>query len=125
MIVAKVTRDAMIKNMEIKEPSPDVDLGSTFGSGYPSDPLCKKWMAKAMLSPLFGFPNIVRFSWAPSKQQIEKECTQMTFAADVEDEDEDAALRLGRKRQQRQMQSFVSGKSKRLPYLERKRICPA
>lgn len=50
-IVAKVVRDELLKKL---------DPGC--GSGYPGDPLTKKWMRRCA-NPVFGFPSIVRFTW--------------------------------------------------------------
>ena len=33
-----------------------------YGCGYPSDPITKKWLNNNF-DPVFGFPNLVRFSW--------------------------------------------------------------
>ena len=51
-IVAKVTRDGLIKRLD-----------PTCGSGYPADPVTVNWL-KRNLNPVFGYPEIVRFSWA-------------------------------------------------------------
>lgn len=57
-VVAKVTRDLLIENLELKHPS-----DSPLGSGYPSDPKTKAWLREQM-TPLFGWPlDMVRFSW--------------------------------------------------------------
>lgn len=37
-----------------------------FGSGYPGDPKCVEWLGRNM-HPVFGFPDIVRFSWSTTK----------------------------------------------------------
>jgi len=67
-VVAKVVRDRMLENWNYSESS---DMTHDFGSGYPSDPKCKSWMEK-LSDPVFGYPDIMRFSWAPSKQQLSK-----------------------------------------------------
>ena len=53
-IVAKVTRDSIIENLEIN----DKDCGS----GYPSDPNTQDWLKKNY-DNIFGFGREVRFSW--------------------------------------------------------------
>ena len=53
-IVAKVTRDKQIENLELD----DKDCGS----GYPSDPKTKEWL-KNNYDNVFGFGREVRFSW--------------------------------------------------------------
>lgn len=57
-IVAKVTRDKLLKEWDIE----DKDIGC----GYPSDEITVKWL-KRNFCPVFGFPNIVRFSWKTVK----------------------------------------------------------
>jgi hypothetical protein len=46
------------------------DVTKDYGSGYPSDPICKKWLA-GTLDPVFGYPDVVRFSWGPTKTLLE------------------------------------------------------
>lgn len=118
--VAKVTRDSLVRNYTIAEP---LDIDTACGSGYPSDPACKAWVEKNV-DDIFGFPEFVRFSWAPAKQRL-LECKTVTFEADQdEDAEEDEQFKLGRKRQQQQMKSFLSSAPKRLPYFERRGIRP-
>ncbi|KAL3667072.1 hypothetical protein V7S43_008014 [Phytophthora oleae] len=59
-IAAKVTRDRVISDW--KWESPALDLPTDFGSGYPSDPKTKAWLA-SHVDNVFVFPNIIRFSW--------------------------------------------------------------
>ncbi|CAK4674237.1 unnamed protein product [Aphanomyces euteiches] len=59
-ICAKVTRDASVSSWTWEAPA--IKLNTDFGSGYPSDPKCKQWLADN-IDPIFGYPNIVRFSW--------------------------------------------------------------
>jgi len=64
-IAAKVTRDHSIKDWE------DSLMGmngavNNIGSGYPADPHTKDWLRHNM-DRLFGYTNIVRFSWETVK----------------------------------------------------------
>lgn len=59
-IVAKVQRDKILRNWEFKE-NPDLK-DREFGCGYPSDPKTKLWL-KNNFEPLFGYPDLIRFSW--------------------------------------------------------------
>jgi ribonuclease H2 subunit A len=59
-IVAKVCRDASLKT-----------FGSGFGSGYPSDPLTRKWL-KENINNVFGFPSGVRHSWKTISNLLEE-----------------------------------------------------
>jgi len=58
-IMAKVTRDNILKYWKFQEIG---DFDFKFGSGYPSDPYSKGWLLRNV-DPVFGFPNVVRFSW--------------------------------------------------------------
>ena len=123
------------------------------GSGYPSDPICKEWINNdGMVDPIFAFPNIVRFSWAPIKKLIQQKTSPelggddapaivvpIIFAADIENDDEQNdsekhKILVGMKRQQEQMNIFL-GKNKcskdkgalvpkRLQYFERRKLQP-
>ncbi|KAJ1449648.1 ribonuclease H-like domain-containing protein, partial [Pelagophyceae sp. CCMP2097] len=64
-ICAKVTRDAALDCWAFEEQSPCADR--EWGSGYPGDENCKQWLRRnAHL--VFGFPSLVRFSWATTKR---------------------------------------------------------
>ena len=128
--VAKVVRDRMLKNWTFSEPA-FRDMSTKFNSGYPSDPVCQAWMRDHLSDPIFGFPDVVRFSWAPTKKLLAAAATAVTFAADEqENDDEDDAenhkILLGRKRQQQAMSAFLSTgttkRKKRLPYFERRKL---
>lgn len=110
--VAKVTRDRMLQGWKLAAST--MDKNREFGSGYPSDPKCKAWMEE-LQDPLFGYCDLVRFSWAPVKDKLSSSsssCTdsssqeydgtnnnksknstaspvQVTFAADIDDDDND------------------------------------
>lgn len=43
-----------------------VDFNDEIGSGYPSDPKTKDWLAKHK-HKVFGYPNLIRFSWQTTK----------------------------------------------------------
>jgi ribonuclease H2 subunit A len=152
--VAKVVRDRMIVNGKFTEAQLNQrNVPMKFGSGYPSDPICKDWINNnGMIDPIFTFPSIVRFSWAPIKKLLQSKTPTelngdtasakvipMVFAADMNNEEEDNDIEkhkitVGIKRQQEQMNIFL-GKSKatkseselmkpRLPYFERRKLHP-
>lgn len=63
---------------------------------------------------VFGYPDILRFSWAPSKQQLEKSGVPVVFRADLDDEEEFE--------QKKGMSQFLHKKRKRLGYFEKRKI---
>jgi hypothetical protein len=69
-----------------------------------------------LADPVFGYPDIMRFSWAPSKQQLNENGVPVTFHADLDDEEEFD--------QQKGMANFLKGKRKRkrLGYFEKRKI---
>eukprot|EP00249_Psilotum_nudum_P009703 c22104_g1_i1 orf=322-1185(-) len=67
-IVAKVTRDRALRDWSMNEAGGDI--GRDFGSGYPADPETKAWL-KQHRNNIFGFPTLVRFSWATCKALLE------------------------------------------------------
>jgi ribonuclease H2 subunit A len=79
-IVAKTTRDAEVKMWEFLEEtrSDSVRFVKEYGSGYPSDPRTKKWLAEHV-DKLFGYPSFVRFSWSTSRVILEKEAVAVTW----------------------------------------------
>ncbi|KAK0446327.1 ribonuclease H-like domain-containing protein [Armillaria borealis] len=68
---AKVTRDACIETWTFEEVNYTPPMAA-MGSGYPSDPNTKEWMRNCM-DPIFGFPKVVRFSWATAKIILERD----------------------------------------------------
>ncbi|GAA5903678.1 hypothetical protein JCM8208_003657 [Rhodotorula glutinis] len=74
-IVAKVTRDRILSQWQFAEPGVAEGDGAEerrlFGSGYPSDPKTVSWL-QDNFDPVFGFPNVARFSWAPVKNALLK-----------------------------------------------------
>ena len=67
-IVAKYHRDEELESWVYTEKG--ISPGHDFGCGYPSDPLTKKWL-RDNYDDIFGFPQLVRFSWATSKTLIQ------------------------------------------------------
>ena len=68
-------------SMEIEESnqSPPLDIGS----GYPSDPKTKLFIAQAARSDrVFAFPSSIRFDWAPAKRLIAQHCVEVDWGED-------------------------------------------
>jgi ribonuclease H2 subunit A len=80
-IVAKVTRDRMMVDIERK-------YKAKMGSGYPSDPNTKLWLDKNT-DKVFGFPyDVVRFSWSTTTKLFEKmDCATVEWSDDEDEED--------------------------------------
>lgn len=47
-------------------------MSTVFGSGYPGDEVTKTWLRKNF-DPIFGFPDLVRFSWGTSEKIIDED----------------------------------------------------
>lgn len=64
-------RDRLLAGWKFSEPGLDeLHQEHDFGSGYPSDPKCKAWMTHALQDRVFGYSDLVRFSWAPIKARL-------------------------------------------------------
>lgn len=103
-ICAKVTRDVDLANFVFKETELADEISREFGSGYPADPATKKWLADN-LNPVFGWPSVVRFSWATCKKIIESEGIPMEWDDDDEEEQE---ARGGKAASQKMTQFFAA-----------------
>ncbi|KDO24659.1 hypothetical protein SPRG_10192 [Saprolegnia parasitica CBS 223.65] len=68
-IAAKVTRDAEVSEWTWEHAS--LKLPIDYGSGYPSDPKTKQWLA-AHVERVFGYPNILRFSWGTLESYLDR-----------------------------------------------------
>ncbi|CAG8668040.1 10245_t:CDS:2, partial [Acaulospora morrowiae] len=79
-ICAKVTRDHILKKWKFVEKN--LDLNKSFGSGYPSDPNTTEWL-KNNIDPVFGFPRIMRFSWATCETILEKDAVSVTWSEEA------------------------------------------
>lgn len=77
-IVAKVTRDI---NLQLLKPDPEDKLGS----GYPSDPNTKRWLASHM-NKFFGWTDIVRYSWSTATNCLDSNGgIKVIFADDIQE----------------------------------------
>ena len=65
-IMAKVTRDAMIKGLEER-------FGVVIGSGYPSDPNTVKFVNEFVNGEHSGLGEFVRHSWSTIKSRLRDE----------------------------------------------------
>ena len=84
--VAKVMRDRMMEGWKFSELGGNESISREFGSGYPGDAVCKKWF-DSLHDDLFGYSNLVRFSWAPIKDRLEEYGVPVTFKADIDEEE--------------------------------------
>lgn len=75
-ICAKVTRDHALKVWKCEEL--DNVSYKDFGSGYPSDPVTKQFL-RDNCNPVFGFPNLVRFSWSTASAVLEQNAYNVEF----------------------------------------------
>eukprot|EP01128_Nolandella_sp_AFSM9_P000203 TRINITY_DN10381_c0_g1_i1.p1 TRINITY_DN10381_c0_g1~~TRINITY_DN10381_c0_g1_i1.p1 ORF type:complete len:289 (-),score=59.31 TRINITY_DN10381_c0_g1_i1:106-849(-) len=91
-ICAKVIRDMEIHHHVFPEEN---ITKRNFGSGYFADPKAKKWWA-SQVEPIFGFPDLVRFSYRPSLLAMEKGCAKVKWCRYAEDDDEEADAQQGR-----------------------------
>ncbi|EZA55871.1 hypothetical protein DMN91_010726 [Ooceraea biroi] len=66
-ICAKVARDHALRAWRFREAD---EFASEYGSGYPNDPATKAWLASSV-DQVFGYPQIVRFSWSTVEQILE------------------------------------------------------
>uniref|UniRef100_A0A8D8FPV9 Ribonuclease n=1 Tax=Culex pipiens TaxID=7175 RepID=A0A8D8FPV9_CULPI len=83
-ICAKVSRDHALKVWKFRE---GTDPEVKFGSGYPGDPVTKKFLGD--FDRVFGFPRLVRFSWSTASNALDKKAFDVEF--DDEDEEQEKA----------------------------------
>eukprot|EP00873_Tetraselmis_striata_P042112 jgi/Tetstr1/462376/TSEL_007382.t1 len=81
-IVAKVTRDQSMKDCKLAEPG--LAMLGALGSGYPADPDTKLWL-QTNADHVFGYPNILRFSWQTATRVIKEKCAPTRWEVDEED----------------------------------------
>ncbi|WP_456487280.1 ribonuclease HII [Candidatus Alkanophaga liquidiphilum] len=76
-IVAKVRRDASIRELEKK-------IGERIGSGYPSDPITKEFLKKVVLKDFLEqgeLPSYVRASWKTAKELLKNKVQRPQYRA--------------------------------------------
>ncbi|ODQ67113.1 hypothetical protein NADFUDRAFT_49556 [Nadsonia fulvescens var. elongata DSM 6958] len=77
-ICAKVTRDASLATMDCS--------GGKWGSGYPSDSKTSTWL-RSQVDPVYGWGNVVRFSWGTCRDALEQGGgVNIEWADDIETE---------------------------------------
>ena len=87
-VIAKVSRDSILENWKWTESQYEPVDEKNFGSGYPSDPKCKEWLKKNFVDPLFGYPDLVRFSWGPAKNAMKEDgIVKVEWKAEEEDDE--------------------------------------
>ncbi|KAG8265501.1 ribonuclease H2 subunit A [Homalodisca vitripennis] len=85
-ICAKVSRDIAVQNWVFSEKI-DLPEDISWGSGYPGDPETIKFL-KNNIDPVFGFPQLVRFSWSTAQKLLD----QHAVAVDWSDEEEEDSV---------------------------------
>jgi len=85
-ICAKVARDSVIKNWKFVE---NITETTETGSGYPADPTTKAFL-KSQLHPVFGFSQLVRFSWSTADKILQDNAIKVEWE-DFDDGDNPAA----------------------------------
>lgn len=123
----------MSARWKFSEPGIEEVCRKDFGSGYPSDPKCKAWLKETLQDKVFGYPDFVRFSWAPIKARLSGEDEDATikvvpvvFAADLDDEE------IEQRQSQKGMSAFLGGsntknepkKRKRSTYFKTRKLQP-
>jgi hypothetical protein len=109
-------RDKMMEGWKFSEPGlQELYQDHDFGSGYPSDPKCKAWMDQALQDPVFGYSDIIRFSWAPCKSRLAPsgddefntaaKAIPVVFEADLDEEE------MEKRQSQKGMSAFLGASS--------------
>lgn len=84
-ICAKVSRDRALSVWKFRE---GLELSANeFGSGYPNDPVTKKFLIEN-IDPVFGFPQLVRFSWSTADKILQENAVQVEWEEEEEDDNE-------------------------------------
>jgi ribonuclease H2 subunit A len=85
----------------------------TAGSGYPGDPLTKRWIRENM-DVLFGWPSVARFSWSTAKAAL-KGPGAVKVTWDGGDDDDGASLAALVDAKQQRLSAFFSASSASRP----------
>ncbi|CAH8537130.1 unnamed protein product [Dicrocoelium dendriticum] len=83
-VLAKVTRDRLLRMWPKEERGPVAD-DLPIGSGYPGDPLTKKYL-EMCVDPIFGFPSLVRSSWSTAANLLTKHGIAVSWEDDEDEE---------------------------------------
>lgn len=84
-ICAKVIRDSSLrawrssKEREGEGGEGGREAREEVGSGYPGDPTTKRWL-ESHLDPIFGFEDVVRFSWKTVDEVLEGRGAEVAWA---------------------------------------------
>ncbi|KAM3719457.1 Ribonuclease H2 subunit [Dirofilaria immitis] len=76
-IVAKVRRDRALRNWAFPERI-NIPLNG-YGSGYPGDPNTKNFLLE-VIDQVFGYPNLVRFSWKTAENLLDKKAVKCKWS---------------------------------------------
>lgn len=90
-ICAKVSRDHALRAWQFREGENE----SEYGSGYPNDPATKKWLT-ANVDPVFGFPQIVRFSWSTAEKILETNALAVDWEEIPEEEESPGSQKISK-----------------------------
>ncbi|KAK9805728.1 hypothetical protein WJX73_002697 [Symbiochloris irregularis] len=90
-IVAKVTRDRALRQ---HVHSDAINASTSYGSGYPGDPVTKAWL-EAHLDRVFGFPDLVRFSWQTCTRMLEDRAVPVRWECEDSTDGQQATLLTG------------------------------
>jgi len=71
-------------------------MSREFGSGYPGDPSTKAWLNKN-IDPVFGYPRLIRFSWATTTKLLEEKGTKVTWPKEPEEGEEQVPVAMVQK----------------------------
>lgn len=89
-ICAKTSRDLALKRWTFRE-GLTVE-NNAWGSGYPGDPVTKKFLAEN-IDPVFGFPQLVRFSWSTADKILKEKAVHIEGDEIESDEEEENKTR--------------------------------
>ncbi|KAJ2087532.1 hypothetical protein IW138_004902 [Coemansia sp. RSA 986] len=92
-VCAKVIRDAHLEHWVFAEPGVQKSVSRAFGSGYPGDPSTIKWL-KSSVDPVFGYPDIIRFSWSTCVKLLDDLAVPVAWP---DDDDEATSAKSGKK----------------------------
>lgn len=109
-IVAKVTRDRILDGWVFKEDEAVINDGRSWGSGYPADARTRTWMKKN-IDKVFGFPDVMRFSWKPCAQILGSAAVPVDFGDNLTDADMEGGSTPSAKRTSSRKNSLSSSRA--------------